>query len=52
MQEINTQMNYVICDMVIGTIEENKAGQVDRKLQIRNTVRKLVKKCLTEKIGI
>ena len=31
MQEVNTQMNYVICDIVIGTIEENKAGQVDRE---------------------
>ena len=31
MQEINIPMNYVICDMVIGTIGENKAEQVNRE---------------------
>ena len=44
MQEVNTQMNYVICDIVIGTIEENKARQVDREWQIWNTVKNKVGK--------
>ena len=38
-QEINTQVSYVICDVVIGTIGGNKTGQVDREQQIRITVR-------------
>lgn len=31
MQKINIQMSCVICDMVIGTIGENEAEQVNRE---------------------
>ena len=30
-QETNTQINYVVCEIVIRTIGENKLGQVDKE---------------------